>query len=241
MQWACNKAGREIESRDRVFYTAYPDPLRGIQRAADKPAFLEPFSGKLIAAFTGIFGGSYNFQTICEVAEKLHQSGDDRIGFVLAGDGEHRQALMSRCSSLPNVLFPGWLSADEINALMKHADIALVPCESKPDTMPNKLYEGLAQGLPVVSSLVGEAEEWIAGQGVGLNYSSRNADELYAHLTRLADSPIERKGMGRRARQLYEQHFSDATIYSQYARFVMDHVQIAEFSDRSHGDMRRAA
>ncbi|MEX1027273.1 MAG: glycosyltransferase family 4 protein [Candidatus Paceibacterota bacterium] len=222
LDWACSKANRGRTNSDRVFYTAYPDPKPADGACDEKPAYLQGRNFEVVASFAGVFGGSYNLDAVCDVAQRLQDLGDHRLLFVLAGDGEKAPGIRRRCERLNNVVLPGWLSGNELNGLMAHSDIALIPCDSKPDTMPNKFYESLAQGLPLVSSLVGEAEEWIRREQVGLSYRSLDTGELQRILRFLTDHPMERQKLGLRGRRLYERCFRDSDIYSSYANHVLE-------------------
>lgn len=74
----------------------------------------------------------------------------------IAGSGPQRRELEDLASQLgikENVIFTGRLSPDEMMDLYRQADVMLNP--STVDNMPNSVLEGLASGLPVVSTNVG--------------------------------------------------------------------------------------
>ncbi len=51
---------------------------------------------------------------------------------------------------LPNMSFTGWLNQQEIEGLLRLAHVGLVPCMSVGGTVPNKVFDYLAAGLPIV-------------------------------------------------------------------------------------------
>lgn len=222
LNWACNYAGRTPGSQDRVFYTGYPDPRTQASTTlpAGPPAFLADHladKSRCVFSFIGMFNGSYKVDVICRAAEILSRAGEDRAIFVLAGEGERRPQVASMASNLPNVLLPGWLDGAAITQLLQHSDVGLIPCLSHADTLPNKMYEYFALGLPVISSLRGEAEEWLQQRHVGLTYDALDAEQLANCIRTYLDKPTVRQSSGQRARQLYESQFNEQKIYSAYA------------------------
>lgn len=228
LDWACDYASRERVAHDRVFYTGYPEP--SVAASSTIPEFITNHPGpanRRIFTFVGMFNGSYRLDIVCRAAEQLAAAGEERALFVLAGDGQHLERLRQNSSHLPNILFPGWLDHQQIGQLLLASHVGLVPCHSKEDTMPNKLYEYWAHGLPVISSLQGEAEAWINRHQVGLNYSPDSADQLVAHVRRVLAQEPEQPGIKQRARDLYTKHFSEQGIYGAYADHVMALAQLA--------------
>lgn len=70
------------------------------------------------------------------------------------------------------------------------------------------LLEGMSLGLPTVASDYG-GNPWVVENGKsGLLFPIRNAAALADAMERLADRPEERKAMGARARQIYEERFT---------------------------------
>lgn len=73
---------------------------------------------------------------------------------------------------------------------------------------PNKLYEAMMLGRPLITTkgtLVGEVVE---REGIGITVAYGDVQELSQALSRLRNNPVERAEMGRRARVLYESRYS---------------------------------
>jgi glycosyltransferase involved in cell wall biosynthesis len=218
LRWACEFGRRAASANDRVFYIGYDGELAGA--AGAPPAYLESGHAKTVFAYVGVFGDTYDLDTICAVARRLHAAGRLDIQFVLGGDGPTRGAIAKRTADLPNVALPGWLDHAAVAQLLAHSDVALIPWKSVPDAMPNKVFECLAAGLPLLSSLEGEMEDLMAQRGIGLSYRAGDVERLESHVLRLADQPAERHAMAERARRLFRERFRSAEIYSSYARHV---------------------
>lgn len=241
LRWACNYAGREPGTNDRVFYTGYPDPEKK-DASENLDALPEALRIKLddcranqrcVFTFVGMFNGSYRLDVVCEAAKILAARGEHRAQFILAGDGENHARIARIANQLPNTILAGWLDAKAIDQVLRNSNVGLIPCHSHADTMPNKMYEYLALGLPVISSLQGEAEQWLSQHQVGLTYNSSSPAELVQQIQTYLESPLQRRAASIRARKLYETEFNQQQIYSRYA----DHV----ISLAARQQQRRAA
>lgn len=127
---------------------------------------------------------------------------------VLAGDGpvEHyrRQAAAMGLSDL--VKMPGWLGADEAQALCAKADILVLP--SHAEGLAMAVVEGLAHGLAVVTTRVGAHEEVILDGETGVFVPVGDKDALAAALAKLVTDPEVRNHLSTKGRAHYLNHFS---------------------------------
>ena len=114
-------------------------------------------------AFVGSLSPAFDFSTIFDVAgrfKKGHLPGQ----FVLCGDGSEINALRKMASGLDNVIFTGWVSAAEMNALFSVTTASLAPYRNSEDfkqSIPNKIIDALANSLPILTSLQGEVKSLI--------------------------------------------------------------------------------
>lgn len=87
-------------------------------------------------------------------------------------------------------------------------------------SMPNKPYEYMAAGLPLLSSLPGELERLVAAEGIGLHYESSSAPQLAERVAWLADHPEERARMAGSSRMLFEARFRSDRVYPDLVRHI---------------------
>ncbi|WP_041678597.1 glycosyltransferase family 4 protein [Rhizobium etli] len=127
---------------------------------------------------------------------------------VLAGDGPvedyRRQAAALGLSDL--VKMPGWLGADEAQALCARADILVLP--SHAEGLAMAVVEGLAHGLAVVTTRVGAHGEVISDGETGVFVPVGDKDALAAALARLVSDPEIRNRLSAKARAHYLNQFS---------------------------------
>lgn len=119
-----------------------------------------------------------------------------RATFV--GDGEDRartEALVEALSLRDRVQFTGALPQDGVRELMARATVQCLPCrigeDGNRDALPTTLIEGLAMGLPNVSTPVTGIPE-ILGDGAGVLVPENDPIATADALQRLLGDPAER-------------------------------------------------
>jgi glycosyltransferase involved in cell wall biosynthesis len=225
LEWALRRAGRRQHPRDRVYYLGYPESDRsGVSGSGRMEELRKLTSGQVVFTFVGSFGRSYELALICELARELAVKGVDGVHFILAGDGEQRAKLTELAQGLRNLSFTGWIKANEIGDLLSFSDVGLASCHSAVGTVPNKLFEYLAAGLPILSSLEGEAAEIIDRNEVGFSYRPGDLQRLRSHVLRLASDTDLRRRQSRNARSLYLRNFRANMISKNYARHLEEVV-----------------
>ena len=87
--------------------------------------------------------------------------------------------------------------------------------------LPNKLFEYMACGVAVLSTLEGEAERLIHNGATGRSVGAHTPAALSAEIVRLLGHPEEALRMGRRGRELVESSYSRAALGASLAAFIM--------------------
>lgn len=141
------------------------------------------------AVFAGTFGNNYDIPTIAEAA-RLLQTSCPRIKLILGGGGPLVGLIHSAIAEngLSNIVYCGSLPAPKLAVLYSSCDIAL--CAYSPESnvgMPDKVYDYMAAGLPIVNSLRGELAERIETLDMGQAYQPGDAVSLASAIRRLAD------------------------------------------------------
>ncbi len=225
LDWGLRHAARPRRSWDAVFPHAYPRPTLDAAAAARSRGELEALGvdqRRVVCAFVGSFGRTYDLGTVIDAARLLQRAGRDDVQFVLAGDGEQRAAWQAQAAGLPNVVLTGWISGDAIAVLLGMARLGLAAyARHAPQGLPIKLFEYLSAGLPVVSSLGGETERFLKDSACGVTYAAGDALALAALLQQLVADDTARREMSRRALARYNAEFSAQQVYGRLA----DHLE----------------
>ena len=223
MKWAHRFGRRSNVSSDLWVPFGYPAP----DRARPIPAEVE---AKLVSAgvdpsrkivwFCGTFVGSIDLGTAIEAARRL--AGRSEYQFVLTGSGENEAIWREQARGLGNVVFTGWAGRNELDWLSRRAWLGLGAY--KRDAMmslPNKLFEYMSAGLPILCSLEGEARELIEHYDIGLSYQAGSCDDLAARLQELASNSHLRDRLAANAISVFKEHFTAELVYRQFA----DHLE----------------
>ncbi len=226
LNWALKKVPRQRTEKDKIFYLGYRYPEGGGRAEEEKlPDWIDKIKEKKIFLFIGTFGRSYELRLIVDVARKLYDQGEKDIVFVLAGTGEQFDTIKEIAYNLPNIVLPGWIDPGKIRELLKLSWTGLVPCISALDTLPNKPFEYLSAGLPLISSLEGEMAGLIDKYELGFNYRVGDFEGLYQSIVKLAADEQLRNKISENCLRFF-QKFGDAeVIYNEYADFLEDLVK----------------
>jgi glycosyltransferase involved in cell wall biosynthesis len=182
-----------------------------------------------VAAFTGTIGRANGCGAALDAAAELKKRGRGDLRILLLGAGGERDALASRAAAdgLDNVVFQPPVPNAEIPAILRRADAGLQLLDDVPafyfGTSPNKFFDYIAAGKPVLTNYPGWLAEMIAQEGCGIAVPPRRADLFAEALIRLADDPAARAEMGARARALAESRFDRVAIADQ----VIDRIAAA--------------
>jgi len=216
LDWALRKAGRKGRPGDGVYYIGrHIEPTRSVHQS---PAWLESIpSERFIVSFVGAFGHVYELELICQAARELLKEGDARFHFVLAGDGDKGQLIRGLASKLPNVTVPGWIPQSETEVLMRKSALGLAPYRQLPGCMPNKVFEYVALGLPIISSLEGDLPVLLDGYHAGLSYKPGDCRGLIVCLKKAIESRQGIDLLSDGAKALFRSKFVASKIYAEYA------------------------
>lgn len=174
------------------------------------------------AIYIGTIGKSYDIKTILQAASKMGADLPD-IKFLVVGDGPQLAEMQrfAQREGLLNVTFIGMMSYVHLTHLMRHCDAGLNAIAfGSGISMPNKCFDYMAAGLPLVNSIEGELQQMIAEENIGLQYKAGDAESLMNAVVQLYRNPPERLAMGARARRLAQEKFDMNATYATFERLV---------------------
>ena len=151
---------------------------------------------------------------VLDAASVLQKRARGDIKFVFIGDGKLKPALRGRAQreKLENCLFFDPMPKRQLTDVLACADIGLMILANVPafyyGTSPNKFFDYLASGLPVVNNYPGWLSELITTHQCGVTVAPDDPEAFAEAMERLADNPELRDKMRRNARALAEADFS---------------------------------
>lgn len=224
LDWGLRNGKRTHTPSERVFPLGYPPPETRLGNLDEQKAYFTQQGinpAKKTVWFVGTFGRTYDLLPIIECARSMKDNRN--VQFVITGDGEKRRLWQNAASGLDNVFFTGWVSGDKLEYLMRLATVGLMTyAPDAPQGLPNKIFEYMAAGLPILSSLRGETRKLLEYHRIGFTYDPQDpADALAKLRVMISDSTLSQE-MGEKARRLFESEFSADRVYGQYAEYIRE-------------------
>jgi glycosyltransferase involved in cell wall biosynthesis len=217
VDWGLLLAGRDSTSNDKVFPLG--SGLESWVRTLDSQPPQK--SDRLRFVFAGNLNRSCDTEALAEAARLLSEQGQRKVELVVAGSGDGLRVLERAAGSLPNVTLKGWLEPAAVTQLLCAADVGLLLySRGAMQSLPNKFYDYLACGLPLISSLEGEAAELIKREGIGLNYAAGDPGSLATSICWMAEHPQERAAFRERGRNLFAARYQSAGVYQRFVEHL---------------------
>jgi glycosyltransferase involved in cell wall biosynthesis len=175
--------------------------------------------------YAGAHGMSNDLDVVLDAARMLEK--EKTIRFVFVGDGKEKPALETRAKDLRlnNVLFLPPVSKSEMPAMLAGADACIAILKRLDEyktTYPNKVFDYMAAGKPIVLAIDGVIRDVVDSAYCGLFVEPGNARELADAVKELSNNKVEAKAMGLRGRNYLEAHFSRDAIASQLLSLLED-------------------
>jgi glycosyltransferase involved in cell wall biosynthesis len=184
----------------------------------------------LQVVFAGTHGVANGLDAVLDAALELKRRGRDDIKLVLVGQGKIKSGLVARARAedLDNVVFCDPVSKLRLAGLMAASDIGLQILADVPafyyGTSPNKFFDYIAAGLPVLSNYPGWLADLTKQQGCGYVVPPGDPSAFADALEQAAGNPRELEQMSQRASALARERFSRAHLATQWVS-VLESVQ----------------
>jgi glycosyltransferase involved in cell wall biosynthesis len=197
--------------------------------AADGSSFraAHALGERFVAVYAGAHGLSNDLGVVLQAAGELRE--ERGIAFVFVGDGKEKAALEARAEAegLNNVLFLPPVAKKEMAAVLAAADCGIAILKPLPlyaTTYPNKVFDYMAAGRPVVLAVDGVIRHLVEGAGAGVFVPPGDGPALAGAIRRLAADRTGARVMGARGRRLVETRFERRLQAEQLERLFLDMV-----------------
>ena len=177
----------------------------------------QPFPGipltGLRCIFTGAHGLANGLDAVLDAAKILKEKGRSDIHLLFIGDGKLKPHLIRRAANegLENCKFLDPIPKTKLADLLQQVDVGMMILDNVPafyyGTSPNKFFDYISSGLPVLNNYPG----WLAGLIVenecGIAVPPEDPVAFADALVFMADNPEMRKNMAINSRRLAETQF----------------------------------
>ena len=185
-----------------------PDPAQPLPEIPGLPA------DGFVATFTGAHGLANGLGAVLDAVAELRARGRNDIHLVFIGDGKEKPGLIERVKRerLDNCLFVNPMAKKPLaQFLCRRANVGLMILGNVPafyyGTSPNKFFDYLASGLPVLVNYPGWMADMVTAQGAGVVVPPQDPIAFADALVRMADSRAAIAEMGPRGRGLAQREF----------------------------------
>lgn len=174
----------------------------GGEHTAWRPA--EIAATDLMAIYAGTHGIANGLHAVLDAASVLKQRGRSDIKILLIGQGKLKGELMERAQreELDNVIFHDPVNKSRLAGLMAETDVGMQILANVPafyyGTSPNKFFDYIAAGVPVLNNYPGWLAEQIEEQRCGFAVRPDDPEAFADALEKAAADREELKRMGER-------------------------------------------
>ncbi|OGO27664.1 MAG: glycosyltransferase WbuB [Chloroflexi bacterium RBG_16_52_11] len=180
---------------------------------ADGRQFRDQYNlaGKFVVMYAGAHGLSNDLNTLLDAAAHLLNQAE--ISIVLVGAGKDKPALFARAAAmgLSNVIFTPPIPKGQMAQALAAADACIAilkPIELYKTVYPNKVFDYMAAGRPVILAIDGVIREVVEGAGAGIFVPPGDAAKLAEAINNLANDRLVARAMGLAGRRCVESRFN---------------------------------
>jgi glycosyltransferase involved in cell wall biosynthesis len=142
---------------------------------------------QVVAIYAGSHGPANGLENVVDAA--LRQGGAGGVTFVFLGDGSEKPRLIERAAGATHIQFLDPVPKGDVHAILAAADIGVINLrwnKTFEGVRPNKIFDYLAAGLPIVTTVPGEIWRIVNEAGAGRMADPENPASLSAEIDTLA-------------------------------------------------------
>jgi glycosyltransferase involved in cell wall biosynthesis len=244
------RVARLLNGRPMPLWVVGNTPRRDPSQATAPHALVERMRSHqgLTLLYTGRLEEFRGVETVIASIPSIQRSGINPL-FVIVGKGtaeETLQVLAHRLGVLDNVVFGGWVEHVVIPSIIEAADVCIVPhhvTENTNTTLPNKLFDYMAQGKPVITTNAVSLIDVVETLQCGRIYHDGNTEELTLAIVELND-PSVRAALGEAGRLAVQRCLNwetDERTLLQAVRFLVNQANptgVPQAEERAAGTHR---
>jgi glycosyltransferase involved in cell wall biosynthesis len=184
--------------------------------------------GRFVALYAGAHGLSNDLGVLLDAADRMRN--ETRIVFVFVGDGKEKPGLVLRASEmkLPNVLFLPPVAKNGMAKVLAGCDCGIAILKPIPlygTTFPNKVFDYMAAGRPVILAIDGVIRKVVEDATAGVVVPPGDSQALAEAVLDLSQDPAKARRMGRRGRLCVVRNFNREEFAREMEQAMLETVE----------------
>lgn len=174
--------------------------------------------GKYVALYAGAHGMSNDLDVVIEAAGCLQTV--ENLAIVLLGDGKEKSGLQQRANErgLKNVYFLPPVPKNRMVEALAAADVCIAilrPIEMYKTVYPNKVFDYMAAGRPVILAIEGVIKDVVESAHAGTAVPPGNPESLVAAILYYMENRESGQIQGQNGRRYIENNFDRVALADQ--------------------------
>lgn len=180
----------------------------------------------LLAVFSGTHGAANGLDAVLDAALVLQNRQRNDIKILLIGQGMKKPWLQQRAAveNIKNVIFHDPVNKEKLAQLLASADVGLQILADIPSfyygTSPNKFFDYISAGLPVLTNYPGWVANMIEDNKCGFPVEPGSPEAFADALEAAADDRVKLKLAGDNSRKLARKNFDRNQLSGEWVKWV---------------------
>lgn len=213
LDWCQIVSKRNLKHLDSVNYLV-PDDTDTLTINSESRELEELLDEKQVfrMSFAGSLNSAFDFQHLTEFLKIPN------LQIVIAGDGPQRNLIEKIERENENFIYLGWINSDMVQTLITKSDIMLAPYKDSFNFrmhIPNKIFDALRFGVPILSSLQGTTKTFLAENEIGFSYKLEDVVESRELVQFLSMNRQALAQISKKENELWANRYSYDCIYGE--------------------------
>ena len=224
-----------FDSNEKFCINSYQNFVYNINKGSNLNYYQDVFflnNKHFIAIFTGAHGIANGLNSVLDAAIELKKRKRNDILIVFIGEGKLKPELIKKSKEydLNNCLFLDPVPKVYLVNILKNADIGLMILANIEafyfSTSPNKFFDYLAAGIPVLNNYPGWLSQLINEYNCGISVLPDNSHLFANALEYAADNKEEMEKMGLNAKKLALEKFDRNILAKKFVNTLVNYSQL---------------
>ena len=180
----------------------------------------------LMAVFTGTHGIANGLDSVINAAKVLKERSRSDIKLVLVGQGKLKTGIIAQAKEheLDNIIFHDPVNKAKLAELMQRADVGMQLLANIPafyyGTSPNKFFDYISSGLPVLNNYPGWLKDMINEHKCGIAVEPDNPQSFADALVWFVDHRDQLPAMSKAATELAKSDFDRNKLSDKFVNWL---------------------